>query len=107
MDDTEAKLLALRLSDRQRDTMKRELASEQARWERMRTLSRRALELQEQQVEVLARQPRRWQVEGDTFVFSRPRDLENFNALAEELAAIGTEMETLRARQEPAETKRP
>ncbi|CAN7205265.1 hypothetical protein [Brevundimonas sp. LjRoot202] len=107
MDDTEAKLLALRLTDRQRDTMQRELADEQARAGRTRILSRRAVELQGLQIEVLARQPRAWQPQGDSIAFARQQDLEDFNVLAEELTAIGTEMESLRTRSEPTETKRP
>jgi hypothetical protein len=107
MDDTEAKLLALRLTDRQRDAMQRELAGEQARAERTRTLSRRAVELQGQQIEVLARQPRAWELQGGAIAFARQQDLADFNALAEELTAVGTEMESLRTRSEPAETKGP
>lgn len=107
MDDTEAKLLALRLTDRQRETMQRELADEKTRAERTRILSRRAVEIQEQQIEVLARQPHSWQLQGDTIAFARQQDLEDFNALSEELTAIGTELESLRTRLEPAETGRP
>lgn len=107
MDDTEAKLLALRLTARQRETMQRELADEQARAEQTRILSRRAVEIQEQQIEVLARQPRAWQLHEGSIAFVRRKDIEDFNALAEELTTTGTEMESLRTRSQPAETKRP
>lgn len=98
MEDTEAKLLALPLADRQRDRVQRELADGQARAERARTLSRRAVEIQGRQIEVLAREPRAWQLQGGSIAFARQQDLEDFNALSAELTAVGTEMESLRIR---------
>ena len=107
MDDTEARLLALRLSDRQRATMRRELAAEQARARRTRVLSQRAVDLQVRQIEVLARQPRAWRLEEDSIAFIRPQDLQDFNVLTEELTAIGTELEAIRTGSGPPEPTRP
>lgn len=105
MDDTEARLLALRLTDRQRATMRRDLAAEQAEVRRTRVLSQRAVDLQVQQIEVLARQPRAWRLEEGSIAFTRPQDLEDFNVFAEELIAIGAELEAIRNGTEPPETR--
>ena len=107
MDDTEARLLALRLTDRQRAAMRRELAVEQGKAQHMRALTQRAADLQVHQIEVLARQPRGWRLHEGSIAFTRAQDLQDFNVLTEELSALATEVVALRAASEPPQTKRP
>lgn len=92
MSDVEGRLQAITKTDRQREELRQNIETNRAVADRSMEIAQRAVELRGAQLDVLARQPRGWEVQGDTLAFSRQRDLDHFNRLATELEALKAEI---------------
>jgi hypothetical protein len=106
MDDVQVKRMAIMKTDRDRELLTQDIEENRVVSDRSLAIARRAVELQAHQLDVLARQPRGWEVRGDAVAFSRQRDLDDYNALATELGALQTEMAALQARVSPPDEQR-
>lgn len=96
------RLEAVSMTAAQRTALSQDLDHEQALVDRTIAMTARVNTLRSQQLDVLGRAPRAWQVQGGSYVFQRQRDLEDFNRLALEVQALQTELATMRATHELA-----
>lgn len=107
MEDVQARRMAIVKTDRDRALLTRNIEENRVISDRSLALGRRAVELRGRQLDVLARQPRGWEAQGDTIAFSRQRDLDDYNALATELGALQVEMAEIQQKVAASDEPRP